>query len=148
MLTVFLAISTGFTIDMLLNSQGSMLCYGVAELAANVVGLLAVQWHSAPMLLLFGCYTVVSFLASSLVGILTATVILQKDVCINMGKLFDRSDLTLLCTRNECAFKGVAILAIFAELGLGLFVFSLTLRVHRGLKRVGGKFKGQGTLKI
>lgn len=148
MLTVFLAISTGFTIEMLLNSQGSMMYYGLVELAANIVGLLAVQWRSTSMLLAFGCYNIASFLISSLMGILTATVVLQKDVCTNVGKLFDRPDLVSLCVKNESAFKTLAILAVFAELGLELFVFSLVQRVYRGFVRPGGRTGCRGTLGI
>lgn len=148
MLTIFLAISTGFVIDMLLNSQGTMFYYSLAELVANVVGLLAVQWRNARMLLVFGLYTVISFLISSLMGIFTATVVLRRDVCSNMGRLFDRPDLVSLCSRNQEAFQIVAILAIFSELFLGLFVINLVQRTYHGFGKHERTTSGCGTISI
>lgn len=148
MLTIFLSISTGFVIEMLLNSQGIMFYYSLAELAANTVGLLAVQWRSARMLLVFGLYTVISFLISSLMGIFTATVVLQRGVCSNMGKVFDRPDLVSLCSKNQGAFQLVAILAIFSELFLGFFVINLVQRAYHGFEKHVKKTGGAGAISI
>lgn len=130
LLTIYLAISTGFNINMLFNVAGTSMNYYAVNLVANALGLVGVLSSQSSLLFVFGCYMLASFMLSSFIGITCASVVLRSDVCMSVKDFFGADEIYRFCVTDPGCFKLVAIGAVLFELGLEMFVLYLIKLVY------------------